>query len=198
MAERVNRAPAGACGEESTAGRSQGGGRCGVREMVRAVVDAFDGHGPSHLAFDEGVDQQRDLQAEGERVDAGIALQGERSGLDDALEPRVAALEVRLGLVDAKQLGWSEGCVRDEGKATVAGSVVGDGFCADGHGEREAMVLDPPVAGALPRAAPGLLAVLDLDHVCHLDLHPGRGADLGHDPCRRLFDGDPRPQLAAG
>jgi hypothetical protein len=69
----------------------------------------------AQLALSERVDHERGVEAESERVDAGVAIQGERSGLDDALERRVAALEVWLGLVDAKQLGWSESFVGDEG-----------------------------------------------------------------------------------
>jgi hypothetical protein len=63
-----------------------GSGRAAVFRVERQGVDVLAGHASAALAFDEGVDEQGEVEAEPERVDAELGVEPDRCHVEHAFE----------------------------------------------------------------------------------------------------------------
>lgn len=116
---------------------SGGRGGAGTLLVVEGqLVDASSGHRGTQGAFDQRVYEQRGIQAERERVDALVAVELDRGGVEDTFEGVVAPLEVGLALVGGQQRGRAHvAVVGDQRERTVGGGVEGDRVSVDVPGD---------------------------------------------------------------
>ena len=141
------------------------------------------GHGGADLAFGQGVDEQGGVQAEAQGVDAGVVLQLQRGGVQDAFEGGVTALDAGLVLVGGEDLGGGQGVVvGDEGEAAIGCGVAGGKGGIGGGGQGAAGAGDGGVAGGRAGPAGADLAagdgVVAGDGAADPTARGGRGDDL--------------------
>ncbi len=102
-----------------------GGQAVAVLRVQRQRREAARGHGPAHLPFEEGLDQQNDEVEEEEGLDAALVLEEHGGDRVHELELLVALLQPGLVFVGREDLGQGEiTIVGDEREDAVAPRVV--------------------------------------------------------------------------
>ena len=79
-----------------------------VLRVERQGLEAARGHSPTHLPFDEGLDQKDDEAEEEEGLDAALVLEQHGGDRVDGLELLVALLQPGLVFVGGEDLGQTE------------------------------------------------------------------------------------------